>query len=144
MLPRFHNLVPLLGHGPVNDNLIPSPTPIWVHFSTISTFRSPEAHLNRDINGDTVKHGSQGRSVWGWMIVQVLHTSRNHPAVQEEAQGKPFATDTPHQHSHRSPNTLRSSGLQWAPNSQHPTEREHKGRVVQAIQGKAKTSAVEG
>lgn len=29
------------------------------------------------------------------MIVQVLHTSRNHPAVQEEAQGKPFATDTP-------------------------------------------------
>lgn len=95
MLPRFHNLVPLLGHGPVNDDLIPSPTPIWVHFSTISTSRSPEAHLNRDINGDTVKNGSQGRSVWGWMIVQVLHTSRNHPAVQEEAQGKPFATDTP-------------------------------------------------
>lgn len=47
MLPRFHNLVPLLGHGPVNDYLIPSPTPIWVHFSTISTSRSPEAHLNR-------------------------------------------------------------------------------------------------
>lgn len=49
MLPRFHNLVPLLGHGPVNDYLIPSPTPICVHFSTISTFRSPEAHLNSDI-----------------------------------------------------------------------------------------------
>lgn len=93
-LPWFHSLVPLLGHGPVNDYLIPSP--IWVHFSTISTFRSPEAHLNRDINGDTVKNSSQGRSVWGWMIVQLWHTSsRNHPAVQEKAQGKPFTTDTP-------------------------------------------------
>lgn len=65
MLPRFHNLVPLLGHGPVNDYLIPSPTPIWVHFSTISTSRSPEAHLNRDINGDTVKNGSQGKVCLG-------------------------------------------------------------------------------
>lgn len=86
MLPRFHNLVPLLGHGPVNDYLIPSPTPICVHFSTISTFRSLEAHLNSDINGRHSEERSSGKVCLGLYDRSVVaHFSETHSRPGESA-----------------------------------------------------------
>lgn len=76
----------LLEHGPVNDYLIPSPIPICVHFSTISTFRSSEAHLNSDI----LREGLFG-AVSSFSCCTLLLGNR---AGQEKAQGKPFASDT--------------------------------------------------
>lgn len=79
MLPQFHNLVPLLGHGPVNDYLIPSPTPICVHFSTISTFQSPEAHLNSGINSEERSSGKVCLGLYDRSVVAHFSETQSWP-----------------------------------------------------------------